>query len=327
MGAFKKWVLELKKSMLWNGDWLFVTETPPKVQSVKQDLALRHDSPPKVLGSLVTNDLDSIKLIYDRAKAYESRIENIGNLTREKARTLLGTISIVTAVFFGVASFFSSSTLKYPPWAIVIELLLFLLLAAQLIHSLVIAMDVMTREVSINASVDEMLKSDDAPDSDNTPLLMLYKNAIAQMIAYSNQTHSYITDRVSKLILGQHAFRYGLVYFTALIFFHIFLSVFHVAPDTANLHGSGFGILEKNMLETVVRDQRGLRDEAEGINARVSALDVTLGPIVKRQIQLETKVREMENVLTRLQSEVQQLARDKGQVLKKPQSGSVAKKR
>jgi hypothetical protein len=322
MGALLKWILTLKSRMPLNGDWIFVTETPSKGQIQDNDLAAKHDSPEKVLKSLASDNQDSIKLLYDRAKTYESRIQNIGNLTRDKAKTLLGTVSVVTAVFFGAATFFSSGTSAYPRWAMLIELLLFLLLSTQLIHSLIIAMDVMTRETSIIASFDEMLKRYSNRDGVNTSLLMAYKDAIAQMIAYSNQSHFYINSRVNQLILGQHSYRYGLFYFAILIIFHVCVSMFYIPPNPMKLLNHTIS-LQQSMLEVVDRDQKNISSRVDDISANVSVLN----SLIKTHAQLETRLSEIEKAVTQLRNEMQQTAKGKRQILKKPRSVAATKKK
>jgi hypothetical protein len=306
MGSFTNWLSHVKSKLPSNGDWLFVTQTPITEQPQQDDLAPKHDTPEKVLKDLRSNDMESIKIIYERAKAHESRIENIGNLTRDKSKTLLSTTSIVSAVFFGVASFFSSSSLKFPWWAISIELIIFILLASQLIRSLVIAMDVMTREQSISASPDEFLASyedSNAPGGPTvTPLVNVYKNAIAQTVAYSTQTHEYINGRLNRLILGQHAFRYGLVYFVLLIMVHIFATISYGNVEPNGLSKAATERQTK-LFETLLTNQDKLLKGVSESTSEMTLLHKADSEILRKQGELETKIQELSSLIAVLQQE------------------------
>jgi hypothetical protein len=306
MGSFLNWLLHVKSNLPSNGDWVFVTQTPITKQPQQDDLSAKHDTPEKVLKDLKSNDLESIRLIYERAKAYESTIENIGNLTRDKAKALLSTTSMVSAVFFGVASFFSSSSIKFPWWAISIELIIFILLASQLIRSLVIAMDVMTREQAISASPDEFLASYRDSDASErhtiSPLVNAYKNAIAQTVAYSNQTHGHINGRKNRLILGQHAFRYGLVYFVLLIMVHTFATISYVNVEP-NGRNTAAAERQEKLFQTLLTNQDNLLKGASESMREITLLHQADSEIMGKQRELEMKIQELSNLISILQQE------------------------
>lgn len=307
MGSFGNWLSKIKSKLPMNGDWLYVTETPSTEQPQQEDLATKHDTPAKVLEDLTSNDIETIKLIYERAKAHESRIENIGNLTRDKAKTLLGSTSLLSAVLFGAASFFSSISTKFSWWAVAFELALFVLLACHLIHSLIVAMDVMTREQSVSASPDEFLSSyeDSNASSDGTmgaQPLKAYKNAIAQAVAYANQTHEYIHERKNKLILGQHAFKYGLIYFPVLITFHILAALFYgnSGPSAQNTVATE---QQTKLLHSLLSSQDSLLKILEQSTKDVALLRQRDDELLKRQRELETRVEELGRLVPLLRQE------------------------
>ena len=285
-----------------NGDWLFVTQTPITKQPQQDDLAAKHDTPEKVLKDLKSNDLEAIKLIYERAKAHELRIENIGNLTRDKAKTLLGTTSLASAVLFGVASFFSSSSVKFSWWAISIELIIFILLASQLIRSLVIAMGVMTREQSISASPDEFLASHEDSNASGGSTINAYKNAIAQTVAYSTQTHGYINGRKNRLILGQHAFQYGLVYFVLLIMVHTFASISYGNVEPNGLTTTA-AERQAKLFQTLLTNQDSLLKGVSESTKEMTLLHQADGEIMRKHRELEMKIQELSNLIAVLQQE------------------------
>jgi hypothetical protein len=316
MSSFGDWISKKKSQLFLNGDWLFVTETPTTSDEPQSnDLALKFDTPEKVLAHITANDLESIKLIYERTKKSEASVDSIENLTRDKAKTLLGTASFASAIFFGVTSFFSSSSANLPWWIVAVELILFILLACHLIHSLVIGMEVMTREQSINASPDEFLNSYGSS-------VEAYKNAIAQTLAYANKSHEFIRKRSNKLILGQRAFQYGLMYFALLVVLHIF--------STSYLRMPTAGEQQTKRMESLfsVQDQ-SLRAIAGNIKD-VALLHQTNSEVIGKQRELEIRITDLSKAIAALRRDVASLTPKSGRGIKKsatiPKDGSVKEK-
>ena len=300
MSSFGNWLLKVKSKLPLNGDWLYVTATTTSGQPQQVDLAAKYDKPEKVLMSLKSKDIESTKLIYERSKAYESRIENIANLTRDKAKTLFGTTSLVSAVFFGVTSFFSFSSVNFPWYAVAVELIVFILLAFHLIRSLVISMEVMTREQSITASPDEFLDCYDnsafSEATDCTPSVNVYKQAIAQTVAYSNQTHEYINERKNNLIMGQHAFKYALISFALLIVIHIF-SILSYGNSRPTGNSAVAAEQQTKLLQSLISAHgEFLKGLNEGIK-EMNRLQKIYNDILNKQTDLEAKIEELSKLV------------------------------
>jgi len=289
----------MKSYLPLNGDWLFVTETPIRNNYVQRDLTAGYEVPEKVLASLTSNNIDLIKFIYERAKLHEDRIENISNQMRDKAKTLLGTVSFVSAIFFGIISFFTPSTLKLPWWFIFSELSLFILLACQMIRSLMIAMEVMTREESIVAPPDEFLRSYENGNETENAIITAYKNAIAQTVAYPIQTHLLLKKRINRLILGQRAFQYGLFYFVLLIFIHV--SCTAITYKNNQLYNSHTNAPSQ---EQMLKD---LRSEQENIKAQMVENNKELSVLNKSEKKISLKVDELEAEASQLNRNLKRL--------------------
>lgn len=217
MKATKRWTHCRGKVAVWksrlplNGDWIFVTPTIVSPDKEKVDIADKFSSIDEVKAHLTSEKLSEpgLKLVYERAKEFERSVMVRADHVRGKAATLLGTSSLVSAVLFGILGFMMRDITVNPAWVIVIELILGFEMMCHFIRSLFIAADVMTREVSVEASPSEILAFDS--------IVVYLKDAISQTIAYGNMTSEYIRKKVNRLIIGQHAFRYGLVYFALLL--------------------------------------------------------------------------------------------------------------
>ena len=213
------YVKRSKSKMPFNGDWLFVTEDNTLPQSHEKEQLLaeeKWETPSEVFQKLETEKLEVVKLIYERAKTYEAIVNSRADHVRDKAKSLLGTVSFVSAVLGGVASFLTTSIVKLNGWWFVGELVLLVILGGHLIRALLIAMDVMTREVVITSRKEEFL----LPKSETE--LHALKCSISQIVTYANQTNELVWARVNQLILGQTAFRYGLLWFSLLLGVQIF---------------------------------------------------------------------------------------------------------
>lgn len=246
--AVKKSILAVKTKLPFNGDWLFVSDDPPAKQHIQEapavnqlsgmadseeekpdihtdDEKLDYCNSRAIRQALYSNELDLVKLIYERAKGHESIISDTASRIYDKAKTLLSTASFASAVLFGVVSFILFGLPRFRVWVLIVEVILFIMLGSQLIRALTIAMSVMTREQLIYTRPSEFL----FPTSvGKDKVLDGYKDAIAQIVAYANLTNEKLRERVNKLITGQHAFRWGLIYFVLLSSFH--LVVLTVSP-------------------------------------------------------------------------------------------------
>jgi F0F1-type ATP synthase assembly protein I len=250
----KSILLSIKKKLPANGDWLYVTETADN-EIASCDIADEYDSPEKVLKLFRSNDLDIIKLIYERTSAHEDAINDAGDQVREKAKTLLSTAGFISAILFGVAAFLLSEVATSQFWVFIVEVILFLFLSTHFVRSLSIAMQVMTREEFVRSSPTEFLSL-----QNGQALANAMKESISQIIAYSNQTQELIRRRLNKLILGQHAFRYGLIYFVALIFFHIVAVGFYGSIEKGDVWKTRFTIIENKLSELVTIQKQGINE-------------------------------------------------------------------
>jgi hypothetical protein len=244
-GRIKNVFKSIKERLPANGDWLYVTETSYDKTQLPNDIAAKYDTPDKVLKEIRSNGPDVIKLIYEQAKAYEAAIYDGGNQVREKAKALLSTAGFISAILLGVSAFLLSTVIALKIYIFIIEVFLFLLLSTHFIRSLSIALRVMTREEIVRASPSEFLSFPATTDTEELEDAM--KLTIARIVAYANQTQEDIRRRANKLILGQHAFRYGLIYFVILIFFHITAMGLHGSSKRMDLRQSKFPIIENGL--------------------------------------------------------------------------------
>ena len=81
--------------------------------------------------------------------------------------------------------------------------------------------------------------------------------------------------------------------------------------------------LQQSMLEVVDRDQKNISSRVDDISANVSVLN----SLIKTHAQLETRLSEIEKAVTQLRNEMQQTAKGKRQILKKPRSVAATKKK
>jgi len=252
---FLKKLLFVKHKLPYNGDWLFVTESPIE-ENNEQDIACEYDKPDEILKNLKSDNLELAQLTYERAKDYESFIYNSANHIRDKAKTLLSTASFTSALLLIVLSFFLTTIVSFNWWVIVIESILILFLAEHLIRALAIANDAMTREEFIRQSPSELLSISSTEKGDS---IKAYDKLTSQIVAYASQTHEYIRKRGNKLILAQTAFRYGLIYFV-IIFIVLLISSSWYKPQDP---WSKLVELEEKILTLTVNNQD---KEIEAIN-------------------------------------------------------------
>jgi hypothetical protein len=207
----KSLLIKLKSKLPLNGDWLFVTETPVKVDNNQVDQATGYDNPNEVITRLQSNDTDTLKITYDRAKEFERSICQAADHIRDKAKTLLSTGTFVSAALFGVSTFFLTPMLDLHLGIVIILITLFILMVSHFLRALALSVYVMTREEYVQAAPLEFINLEHGKT-----IAVTLKEAIAQVIAYANQTSEYIRLRSNKLIIAQHAFRWGLFFFLLL---------------------------------------------------------------------------------------------------------------
>lgn len=281
----------------YNGDWIFVTESPRNKNDKDIDAETQYDTPSEVLQAIKTNAPEILKLIYDRAKAHELTIHNSADHIRDKAKALLSTVSFLSAVFLGVVPFFLLAVTKFVWWLIAFECLLFLLLASHLIHSLIIAMNVMTREQYVKTSPQEILS---VPQHSKRKQIIAIKEATAQIMAYSNQTHEFIRQRGNKLILGQTAFKFGLLYFFIFIFMHISAAIWYGSAKTKDPLISIIEHQEKTTRIAIDKYEKGIIALKE-LTKEVSLLHNDNALILEQFKELCKTIKTMDSVKVRTQ--------------------------
>jgi hypothetical protein len=287
--SVKKSILAVKTKLPFNGDWLFVSDDPPAKQHNQEAPAVNQlggianpeaektDIHPEneeidycdsraIRQALYSNELDLIKIIYERAMGHESIISNIASRVYDKAKTLLSTASFASAVLFGVVSFILFGLPRFRGWVIIVEVMLFIILGSHLIRALTIAMSVMTREQLIYTRPSEFL----FPTSvGKDKVLDAYKDAIAQIVAYANLTNEKLRERVNKLMTGQHAFRWGLIYFVLLSSFHLVVLTVSPAEQPKDLL-SRIVELEEKVLPSMAAKHDELIDTIKQLTTQLS---------------------------------------------------------
>jgi hypothetical protein len=215
--VLKPKLLWLKSKLSFIGDLLFVRETPVDVHSLPEDQAAKFDRPDKVLSGLKSENIEVLRITYERAKDFEREIAATADHVRDKAKTLFSTGSFVSGVLFGVSALFVTAVSTFSSILVIIHGLLFTIVFSHFIRAFFLAMIVMTKEESVQAGPSEYLVI--ANKKKESTLL---REAISQRVAYANQTHEYLRKRSNKLIVAQTSFRYGLIYFLILVLFHFF---------------------------------------------------------------------------------------------------------
>lgn len=198
------------------------------------DLAVEYNDPQKILDSLNKNkchDLEILKLTYERVKSHEQTVYGSADHVRDKAKTMLGTASFTAAILFGVAALFVTAIKGFPLYVLITEFVLFALQITFFGVALYRSVKVMTQEKIVKPSPDEILCCESALKEQ--PIVSAYKNAIAHVLAYANQTHVFIRDRVNMLISAQKMFGYGLICFVLYFSLHfLFLFKYGMPDDT-----------------------------------------------------------------------------------------------
>ena len=223
----------IKKRLPANGDWLYVTEEPYDITQVSSDIADKYDTPDKVLKEIRSSGPEVTRLIYEQARAYEASICDSGNQVREKAKALLGTAGFISAILLGISAFLLSTAITSKTYIFIVEAFLFLLLTTHFSRSLSIGLQVMTREETVRAAPPEFLSFPETADTEAIENAM--RVTISKTVAYANQTQEGTRRRANKLILGQHAFRYGLIFFVILLLFHIVAAGLRSSPERRNI--------------------------------------------------------------------------------------------
>jgi large-conductance mechanosensitive channel len=229
MKSLREWFFHAKTRLPANGDWIFVTgdlpgdspEDPANPEEPFIDVG-------SVRSSLYSNDPDLIKLVYERAKAYEATISNYTNRVYDKAKTLVGSVSFVSAVLSALVSLLLSSASRFGWIVIAIESSILFLMVGHLLRSVSIGLRVITREDLYYTHYNEVLA---AASIGQDGLVNAYKDAISQIVSYADRTHEQAWQRVRKLILGQAAFHYGIFFFVLFVAFHLIaLALFAKEP-------------------------------------------------------------------------------------------------
>ncbi len=238
----------IKSKLFLNGDWLYVTLDKQKVDNevnldeIDLNEALLNEN--ENLAKIKDADEQTLKLMYERVLIAESSSRERADTVRDKAKALLGTSTFVSAILFGISTYFIPLIFKNPFYILVFESILLFLMFAHFTRSLMAAMSVLLRESYFEFPPAEILNI-------KGTLTEIYKKNIAVLLACIAETQKFTTSKVNKLILGQDSFRYGLCYLFIIFFIHnltIFLDLNNL-QKTSNVSDSLFFNGKFNSLE------------------------------------------------------------------------------
>jgi hypothetical protein len=294
-------LLKVKESLPKNGDWIFVTESAPA--DVQIDVAEPYKSPESVLARLSKDaEPEAVKLIYERAKAYESFVEGTANRVYDKSKVLFGAASFASTVLLALGSTLLPPLLASAWWLIAIGAVLSTLILVHLSRSLMIAAKIMVREVIIRESPEEIIDLGAKKDSE------VLRELAARTLSYSIQTNEMGRQRVNRLMIAQHSFRYALGFFITL---SVLSSLVHL----------GEGIKEPK-IGALVKEISALGSDQSRLDAKLSSLEHEQ-VLIKRELRgyidlRKTELEMLRELATQLRSR---------QVNRQPTSDSVAEKR
>lgn len=266
-----KLLLYLKGRLPQNGDWLFVTESTSSESPV--DAAEGYRQPSAVLKELSeTASTEEIKLIYDRAKSFESTVGEIANRVYDKSKVLFGAASFASTILLALGSALLPPLLAGSTWLSILGISLSVLLVLHLGRSLVIAASVMTREVIVHETPSELfgLSTKKAPE--------IFRELIAKTVAYSVQTQAYGQEKLNRLITAQTSFRYALVYY------------FIIAVLSVGVR-FGVGNVEGPSVRALDEDLKALKRNVELLNLTQENLSTSVDHIKNEQTSAQQELR------------------------------------
>jgi uncharacterized protein YoxC len=218
--------MRLKSKLPLNGDWLFVTIFNNEKDS-GQDLAEKYFDQDEILSSFDINaDREVTKVLYERAVGFDKMISDTATQVRDKAKTLFGGMSIVSAILFGVTSLSLSSIRDSSLWLVILACIFFVLMSAHFGNAISRALRAMIREQEIHTSTSEYLEL-----SKSKEISEVYRLLFSKIVAYANKTHDFVNKRVNSVIIAQHAFGWGLFYFS-LLFILLIVTSFLNSPTS-----------------------------------------------------------------------------------------------
>jgi hypothetical protein len=227
-----------------------------------------------------TKDTGVARLIFERAKAHEATVDGISDSVRDKAKTIVGTATFVSAVVLGLISVVLPSFARSETTLLLSSIVLSGLLVSQLVRAIYTALEAMTHESFVSQSSADYLALARSP----ADLSAAYAESISQIVAFANQSHEHVRHRVNQLILAQHAFKWGLIYFGVIAF----LGAFIVVPTNSGAE---------------TRLQTRLQNLEDAVNRQLAPAQQRLGAEFDRLSLEVTKVASELSETRRLQSD------------------------
>ncbi len=265
-------LLNLKGRLPLNGDWLFVTES---VSGEKQiDAADEYQAPSMVLKLLSgTVTPETTKLIYERVKSYEGTVNDIANRVYDKSKVIFGAASFASTIILALGSTLLPPLLVSSVWLRVVGAALSFFLVFHLSRALIIAAEVMIRELMVRETPGELIE---LGENDEGGAL---RELIAKVLAYAIQTQTLGLEKLNRLIIAQHSFRYALVFYFALAVLSVVVRL-----GESNIEGTSAG--------AVAEEIKDLKNKVEATSARQGKLASAVDTLEKEHALIQRELRE-----------------------------------
>lgn len=293
---FWRSLLRWKSKLPANGDWLFVTEElseEPSTGETGQDLSARYDEYQNLVED--TKALQSepaIKFFYEKAKEFENWVYKGRADIRDKAKVLLGAASFVSAILATSVSIIANSVSMQTAWARLVCAGIVTLMGAHFLRAIYVALGLLIREESVTTSLPEMIKACSADENEALKILA------TKTIHYANLTDTVVLRQGNRLIVSQHAFRWGLLYAFLLTVLCVFYFTHHPKADptgrvvsAVESVNTSISSLEKEVstrLDQVSGSTQTVQKEIESLRRDVSSGAATLGDAIRvRQAKKE----------------------------------------
>jgi len=224
------------------------------------------------------------------AEGKAARVEDMRQVTRDKAKLLVGTSSFGFAVIVGSVSLIHESLDRLPTWLLLTLLPVLVVAAVHLVRAIMLAVRALIREQDFQVPTQEVvnLLSDASVDKESRQ-----KKLAGHVLSAAAQTTALVRARVNQVILAQTSFFWGVALMGAFTGTHAIAFAFagptisashEQAIEAAKSHASVVDAAVKSLEEEVAQlslSLQGLSQSFAAASARLSGhLDARIEPLV-----------------------------------------------
>jgi hypothetical protein len=234
--------LRWKSGLQFEGDWLFSSgnacSAHPVVPEGLVDLEREFDHADQAFQAFDAVSVpDGRKMLYQHAKDEMKEVISRRSTVHDKAKQLLGSTSFTLAIISASLALLHEWYAIVPWWNALIMLLLFAWVVSHFLRSLILSIQLITRDEVISVPTQQFVKILSAP-KDAYKNGRIYVHLAAQTRAAAAATSRRVRGRVNQIILAQTSFRWGLTLLPMLVAWNALAIVWYSHPPMTNVPSS-----------------------------------------------------------------------------------------